>query len=551
MAAANLRKRRGVILASVTRLDGRITELEGTSDQPRTPDHARQLLARLQTLDADYRSLHLQIFDLISEGDADTLDIEQRHLDQLDDDVSSLTVRLRALMQPMDAAPDATLLHRRPLTRRLARVQTGLNRIEEAAADADTLNHSLLSQYSDELSDYKEDLVALYSDLAAEDITDDDELFTTHSVAERRLSALYHKVKSLLLIPTTATDAPACPTTDGTGVKLPRLDVPVFDGNIVHCKQFWDQFAAAVHRKTTLSNAERTVYLQRALKDGSARNAIEGLSHSRDNYEEAVECLKSRYDRPRLIQRTHVQLILDTPPLKDGNGKELRLLHDVVQQHVRALKTLGCNLPGQFITSMIELKLDANTLFEWQRHTQTEMEVPHYQQLLDFIDLRAQASEVSCTPLKKPAPFPRKPLSRVAAHATTQDASGSCPVCTTEKHPLYTCAQFKSMSHGDKLQAIRSNHLCINCLGSGHFKNQCKSVHKCKVCQKHHHTLLHSNTQDQLHTRSDTLPTQDDTRVGTHTASRVNSDVLLMTSRVLITAPDGSSVEARALLDNA
>ena len=115
----------------------------------------------------------------------------------------------------------------------------------------------------------------------------------------------------------------------------------------------------------------------------------------------------------------------------------------------------------------------------------------------------------------------------------------------------YTCVQFKSMSHGDKLQAIRSNHLCINCLGSGHFKNQCKSVHKCKVCQKHHHTLLHSNTQDQLHTRSDTLPTQDDTRVGTHTASRVNSDVLLMTSRVLITAPDGSSIEARALLDSA
>ena len=44
--------------------------------------------------------------------------------------------------------------------------------------------------------------------------------------------------------------------------------------------------------------------------------------------------LKSRYDRPRLIQRTHVQLIVDTPPLKEGSGKELRRLHDNVQQHV-------------------------------------------------------------------------------------------------------------------------------------------------------------------------------------------------------------------------
>lgn len=59
--AANLRKRRGVVRASVTRLAGRITELEGTSDQPRNADHARQLLTKLQTLDADYRAVHLQI----------------------------------------------------------------------------------------------------------------------------------------------------------------------------------------------------------------------------------------------------------------------------------------------------------------------------------------------------------------------------------------------------------------------------------------------------------------------------------------------------------
>ena len=114
----------------------------------------------------------------------------------------------------------------------------------------------------------------------------------------------------------------------------------------------------AVHSKTNLSNAEKTVYLQHAIKDGSAKNAIEGLSHSGDNYKEAIDCLKSRYDKPCLIQRTHIELILVTPSLREGSGKELRCLHNVVQQHVRALKTLGCDLPGQFITSMIELKLE-------------------------------------------------------------------------------------------------------------------------------------------------------------------------------------------------
>ena len=293
-------------------------------------------------------------------------------------------MRLQALITPTTVAPDAPALDRRPLKRRLGRVQAGLNRIEGATTD-EPVDRTLLSQYSDELSDYKKDLAALYSDLAAEDISDDDELFTTHSVAERQLSMLSHKIKSLFAV--TPADTPTLPTTEGTGVKLPKLDVPEFDGNIIRWKQFWDQFSIAVHSKTALSNAEKTVYLQHAIKDGSARNAIEGLSHSGDNYAEAVECLKSRYDRPRLIQRTHVQLTLDTPPLKEGSGRELRRLHDTVQQHVRALKTLGCDLPGQFITSMIELKLDTDTLFEWQKHTQAEAEVPHFQELLDFIDL--------------------------------------------------------------------------------------------------------------------------------------------------------------------
>ena len=202
--------------------------MEGTPDQPRTSDHARQLLARLQALDTDYRSLHLQVVDLIDEGDTEALDAEQRHLDRLDDDVSDMTVRLQTLITPVDAAPDATPLDRRPLTSRLAKVQMGLNRIEEATTDADTVDHSLLSLYSDELSDYKRDLAALYSDLVAEDINDDDELFTTHSHAERQLSTLSHKVKSSLTPPT---DTSTRATTGGTGVKLPRLNVPLFDGN--------------------------------------------------------------------------------------------------------------------------------------------------------------------------------------------------------------------------------------------------------------------------------------------------------------------------------
>ena len=57
----------------------------------------------------------------------------------------------------------------------------------------------------------------------------------------------------------------------------------------------------SVHDRSNLSSSEKLVYLQQALKGVPAKSTIEGLSRSGDNYEEAIQCLKARYDRPRLI----------------------------------------------------------------------------------------------------------------------------------------------------------------------------------------------------------------------------------------------------------
>lgn len=82
----------------------------------------------------------------------------------------------------------------------------------------------------------------------------------------------------------------------------------------------------------------------------------------------------------------------------------------------------------------------------------------------------------------------------------------------------------------------------------------CKSSHKCKKCQRSHHTLLHveppnstvSKSSPSMKSAAFHTPSQ----VTSNAAVKLRSSSLLMTCRVLVTAPDGSSVEARALLDN-
>jgi len=139
-------------------------------------------------------------------------------------------------------------------------------------------------------------------------------------------------------------------------VKLPKLDVPTFNGNILQWLTFWEQFSVAIHDRVDLTKPQKMAYLRQALKHGSARNMIEGLSRTGEQYDEAIECLENRYNKPRLIHQAHVKEIIEVPNLRDNSAKEIRRLHDVLQQHLRALKAMRTEPSSPFITSLIEMK---------------------------------------------------------------------------------------------------------------------------------------------------------------------------------------------------
>ena len=68
--------------------------------------------------------------------------------------------------------------------------------------------------------------------------------------------------------------------TVSSGVKLPKIDVPTFKGNIMDWQSFWEQFDGSVHSRSQLTDPQRLAYLCQALKDGPAKRVIEGLSGS-------------------------------------------------------------------------------------------------------------------------------------------------------------------------------------------------------------------------------------------------------------------------------
>ena len=65
--------------------------------------------------------------------------------------------------------------------------------------------------------------------------------------------------------------------------------------------------------RSHLSKAEKLAYLRHSLKEGAAKGIIEGLSMSGDQYNEAIKCLRDRFNYPKLIHEAHVQRIIEIP----------------------------------------------------------------------------------------------------------------------------------------------------------------------------------------------------------------------------------------------
>ena len=168
---------------------------------------------------------------------------------------------------------------------------------------------------------------------------------------------------------------------------------------------------------------------------------------------------------------------MEVPVLKDGSGKELSRLHNVLSQHLRALKVTKYEPSGPFITSLTETKLDQATSFEWQQHSQDKPDVPDFDEFLKFLDLRVQETEsFTCKSTKCAIKSQEFHVMNVANAHWTKMAKASCrkPAKSTKhdvsflagkvrKYRLYSYSRFKAMPCGQRAAMAINNELCINC----------------------------------------------------------------------------------------
>ncbi|GBN56105.1 hypothetical protein AVEN_110858-1 [Araneus ventricosus] len=154
----------------------------------------------------------------------------------------------------------------------------------------------------------------------------------------------------------------------------------------------------------------------------------------------------------------------------------------------------------------------------------------------------------------------------------TDVKDSKCILSCDEIHPLYKCPIYKNMSVSERVEFVKSNSLCFNCLEKGnHRANNCRSKFLCGICKKKHHVSLHyprqpktnketisqnmSNQSKSIHSALNASapifePSQENNLFQTscNLANDLKS-VLLSTFVCLIKDESGNCYECRGLLD--
>jgi len=275
-------------------------------------------------------------------------------------------------------------------------------------------------------------------------------------------------------------------------IRLPKIQLPNFSGSYENWYTFHNSFEKLIHANENLSAIEKFHYLQSSLSDKTAE-VIKSFDITTDNYAEAWQLLKERFDNKRRIVQTHIKAMFEVAPIHKENAVTLRGLLDNTLKHFRALKALQRPVENwdDVMIHLVLTKLDAATVKEWET-SRTDATIPTFKQLTDFLSKRCQALEtISNKSTGRTNPDILNSSQKAKLHSVhVATPNQSCIHCKN-KHFIFQCESFRKLPVEKHVEIIRNAHLCINCLRSGNHQAKNCTASLCRKCGKPHNTLLH------------------------------------------------------------
>ncbi|XP_043505744.1 uncharacterized protein LOC122526416 [Polistes fuscatus] len=174
---------------------------------------------------------------------------------------------------------------------------------------------------------------------------------------------------------------------------------------------------------------------------------------------------------------------------------------------------------------------------------------------MEFLTHRCQVLEAIAKPPMPLVTNHNRPKPRQALSSQVTTSILACPICK-ESHQLYKCERFRKMPVRDRVSEARKKGLCLNCLRStNHFAIECNAS-RCKVCNRKHNTLLHTQSEPSqgstavANERGESDSEAAVANIGRGLKAASHREALLLTAKVKLLDANGKPITVRALLDS-
>ncbi len=277
-------------------------------------------------------------------------------------------------------------------------------------------------------------------------------------------------------------------------IKLPKITLPKFNGNITKFQAFWQTFQCSIDENESLSDIHKLNYLVNSL-EGPAYKAHEGLELAGRNYSHAVETLKTRFGSNQQIVSAHMQAFLNLQNHPNDNVTQLRSIFNNINVHVWVLESLGITSEkfGSLLIPVIMSRMSPEIALQVARKSSEDLW--EIREILKIIWREIEAREMSQRITAESRRDKHAKQRAASPTATTQSfVSNSrsrnkleCCYCQKEHFPSQ-CKQITDTK--ERKRILIQGKRCFNCLKSGHDAKSCNNTGRCRNCKQKHHTTI-------------------------------------------------------------
>ncbi|XP_064477735.1 uncharacterized protein LOC135391410 [Ornithodoros turicata] len=288
-------------------------------------------------------------------------------------------------------------------------------------------------------------------------------------------------------------------------VALPKLQVPVFSGDLREWHGFWEHFEATIHTNPDLPAIETFKHL-RSYLTGQAKRAVEWIRLTEDNYATAVNVLTQRFGRTDALVDEHVDSLLAITPIQNSSQlARLRELYEHILFRTSCLETLGVS-PAEYavvLHRVLMRSLSEDIAVLYRQRTKEDVAATdaaasrpaQVKNIMQFLQVQVESREdtragrtrlASTVPgtmdRSSQAPVASSTLpTALALAASSSHPRPSCLLCNLASHTVQEC--HVAISTDDK-RRLTAKNCCFKCGKHGHFARSCRSATwlRCRHC---------------------------------------------------------------------